>query len=53
MALALALAPSQKRIRPSASWAIDSEPIHARGIIIVKYTQSLKNMSFFCDSPDT
>ena len=32
--MALALALSQQPIRPSASWAIDSEPIRARGIIV-------------------
>ena len=28
---------SQLPILPSASWAIDTEPIQAQGIIIVKY----------------
>ena len=28
---------SQYPIRPSASWAIDSEPIRARGIIVKYY----------------
>ena len=38
---------SQKPIQPSASWAIDSEPIRARGIIIVKYPiQDLTSLDF-------
>ena len=35
-------------MRPSASWAIDSEPIRARGIIIVKYWDCVE--SLFIDS---
>ena len=37
---------SQKPIRPSASWAIDSEPIRARGII-VNYTGNPHKVTLF------